>query len=175
METPIVALIIIALLLFAMLTLGQGYLVTQDRIMQSWQAMEERAGERARTSLVPVAAEVLHEGDEVAITVRNDGAERLADYAQWDVILEYDAGGLFVGRWYPYTEAAGSGANQWTVAGIYLDASRADPEVVDPGILNPGEEMVIQVRISPPVDEGGTVEAAVSTPNGIAAQAALSR
>jgi hypothetical protein len=39
--------------------------------------------------------------------------------------------------------------------------------VFEPGILNPGEEMTIQAKVSPTVGAGTTNWATVATPNGI--------
>ncbi len=175
METVVAALIIIALVLFGMLTLAHGYLSAQDQILESWQAMEARVGEQSRTSLLPVRAEALGVGDVVEITVRNDGHTKLADYQQWDVILQYDAASSRVTEWCPYAGAAEPAPNQWTVTGIYLDAQRDIAEVYEPGILNPGEEMVIRARISPPVMEGTTNVASIATPNGITASTVFTR
>ena len=135
----------------------------------------QRVEERSRTRIVPVAARLLNGDDTVEITVRNDGNEKLADFARWDVVLQYDAATGGLARWYPYVEAVEPGSNQWTVAGLYLDAANAIPEALEPGILNPGEEMVIRVRISPPASDGTTCIGTVATPNGMSTTMAFSR
>lgn len=172
MDTAVVALIIIALVLFGMLTLAQGYLSAQDKLQGAWRAMEDRDLERSRTSLALVSQSVLG-GNVVEIVARNDGKERLADYPQWDVILEYDAATARLARWYPYVTALDSGANEWTVAGIYLDAANAVPEAYEPGILDPGEELVIRIRISPPMVGGTETLVTVATPNGVSVTTAF--
>jgi len=169
METAVAALIIITVILFGVLTLGQGYLSAQEGMMQSWRAMEAQAGERARTNLVLTAAGASSTGDEVQVTVRNVGSVKLADFSAWDVLLEYSAATGPVARWYPYAGSAVPGANQWGVQGIYQDAAGAVAEAYDPGILDPGEELVLTVRVSPPLMAGSTALAALSTPNGVRA------
>lgn len=169
METAVAALIIISVILFGVLTLGQGYLATQEGMMQSWRAMEEQAGERARTGLVLTAASCTGVGDAVEITVRNAGSVKMADYGAWDVLLQYGAATGPVVRWYPFAAAA-PGLNEWAVQGIYQDGA---PEAYDPGILNPGEEMVIRVRVSPPVAAEGTGLVTVATANGVGATLAF--
>ena len=173
METAVAALIIITIILFGVLTLGQGYLSAQAAMMQSWRAMEAQAGERARTSLTVTAASLSAAGDGARLIVRNDGSVKLADFPAWDVLLEYNSATAPVAGWYPYAGAVDPGVNQWAVQGIYQDADRGTPEGYDPGILDPGEEMAISIRLSPPVAAGSVLVATVSTPNGVASSRAL--
>lgn len=122
-------------------------------------------GERARTDLSPVGAQTISGGSVVEITLRNEGDTKLADFDQWDVILQYyDSGGHYYTEWYPF----GSGQNEWDVWDIFLEAPTVH-EVFDVDILNPGEEMGIWVSVSPQVGAGTTNLATVATPNGITA------
>ena len=50
--------------------------------------------------------------------------------------------------------------------GIYLDASTLVGEIVDPGVLNPGEEMIILANPSPSVVATSYDRATFVTPNG---------
>jgi hypothetical protein len=173
METTITGLIVITVLLLAILTLSYSFLSSQDAILESWREMEQRLGERARTNLSPLGATtdpLL--GNTVEVTLRNEGSTKLADFDQWDVILQYiDSGFGDHTKWYPF----GAGSNTWGVEGLYLDASEGTEEVFDPDILNPGEEMVIQIWVSPPVGSPTTNLATVATPNGISASTAFTR
>lgn len=175
METALTALIIIAIVLFGLVTLAHGYLAAQDSIQEAWQAMEARASQRARTRLSAIAAIVLDTGATIEITLRNDGSERLADLARWDVVLQYSAPSGPVARWYPYTGMPEPSVNQWTTRGIYLDAAQAIPEAYDPQILNPGEEMVIRIRVSPPVADATTSLATIATVNGVSTSLSFSK
>ncbi|MGQ9682367.1 MAG: hypothetical protein ACUVX9_07515 [Anaerolineae bacterium] len=168
METALAALIIITLILVGMLTLAQGYLATQEQMAMAWRSMQERAGDRARTGLQTVGARAVEGGNVIQVTVRNSGSTKLSDMSDWDVILQYGTSELPCTRWFPYVET-GQGVNQWSVVGIYDDAAQGIPEVLDPRILNPGEELVLQVRVSPPVSEATVNEVAVATPNGVSA------
>ena len=69
--------------------------------------------------------------------------------------------------WYGYPA-------QWSRQ-IYQTASPPTPEVIDPGILNPGEELVLQVNLTPAVGAGTTNLAAVSAPNGVTASIVFTR
>lgn len=174
MDTAIAAIIIIALVLFGMLTLAQGYLSAQDDLLESWRTMEGRIGQRSRTSLGPIGAQTLGAGDAVQLTIRNTGNVRIADFAQWDLFVQYDAAGAHHARWYPYVQASPT-ANQWTVSGIYQNAAQGVAEANEPGILNPSEEMTILVVVSPPILAGSTNVATISTPNGTSASTVFTR
>ena len=56
---------------------------------------------------------------------------------------------------------------EWSVQGIYADASRHRPEVYDPGILNPGEVLVIRARLATPLDDEAIHLAVLGTQNGV--------
>jgi len=112
-------------------------------------------------------------GNRVDITLRNSGNVKLADFSQWDVILQYtDFGATPRLGWFTYSSGAGA-PGQWT-KDIYQIAT-SSPEVFDPGILNPGEEMVIKVQVNYTVGSGTTNRAAIATPNGITASAVFTR
>jgi hypothetical protein len=162
METTITGLIVITVLLLAILTLSYSFLSAQDAVLESWQEMEERLGERARTDISPLEATTNPLGDIVEVTFKNEGDTKLADFDRWDVILQYGNGDV---QWYPY----GAGRSKW-LEDIYLDASEGTGEIFDLNILNPKEEIVIQIWLpltdTVPV---GTHLATVATPNGISA------
>jgi len=171
METIITGLIIASLLLLVGLTLAEAFLSSQDAILESWREMEERLGERARTDLSPGGAQTISSGSVVEVTLRNEGDTKLADFDQWDVILQYyDSGGHYYTEWYPF----GSGQNEWDVWDIFLEAPTVH-EVFDVDILNPGEEVVIWVSVLPQVGAGTTNLATIATPNGITASTVFTR
>lgn len=168
METALAALIIVTIVLFGVLTIAHAFLTAQDAILTSWKEMEARLGERSRTELVAIRTEVKNAGAIIEITLRNTGAVKLADFDQWDVIVQYyTASATYEIDWLSYTELSDPGNNQWTVVGIYLDAAGAVPEVYEPGILNPGEEIILRARVSPALGPGSTNLATVAVANGI--------
>lgn len=175
METVLTAFIVLTIVLFAVLTLFQGALTAQDTIQASWQEMEARLGERARTDLTPISAETKSSGSVVEVTVRNDGDTKLADFDQWDVVVHYyTASSNYHITWLPYVDAEPS-QGEWTVAGIYLDAAAAVSEMYEPDILNPGEEALVRIRVSPPVGPNTTNLAAFATANGVTASTFFTR
>jgi hypothetical protein len=174
MDSAIAGLIIVTLLLVGMLTLAQNYLAVQDEIQASWRTMQVRMEERSQTRLGSLQAEAIS-GDEVEIVLGSEGSAKLADFAQWDVIVQYAGESAWFADWYPYTSTTVPGNNQWGVEGIYLDPEHTLPEAYDPGILNPGEYVRIQVRLFPSIAEGSTNLVTVATPNGIAASTVFTR
>ena len=165
METTISALIILTVVMFGVLTLTYAYLSSQDAILESWRDREERRGERARTQISPVGAEAI-DADTVEVTLRNDGDTKLADFDQWDVIVQYDTdndGDHDAAEWFSYH----------TPPPIDGEWSKAIGEVFEPGIFNPSEEMII--TIEPSLEISHTGVAIIATPNGITASKVFTR
>lgn len=173
METVIPALIVITLLLLAAFMISEQALSAQESVATSWLEMQERVEERARTDISPVGTATSYDGSTVEVTLRNDGDTKLADFEQWDVIVQYDStgnGDYDVVEWLSYPEGAEVGSepldDEWRVSEILLDA-------FDPDILNPEEEMVIKLRVSPPITPTG--RAIITTPNGVTASTIFAR
>ena len=146
MESAIVSLICIALIVLGGMTLSQSFLSSLDSSSVGLEEMSERAEEIIRTELTPLTA-VQPSADTLEVTLRNSGQTKLSTFARWDIIIQYyDSGGTYHVEWLPYTEGT-PGNNEWTDKGIYLDAGKATPEAFEPGILNPGEEIVLEVKL----------------------------
>ena len=167
METVLTAFIVITILLFVGLTLFQGFLEAQDDMQVSWQEMEARIEQQSRTTLTPLNAESKSSGSVIELTLRNDGSTKLADFAEWDVIVQhYSASSAYYVSWLPYVDYEPTGS-EWTVVGIYRDTAASLPEVFDPDILNPGEEILLRIRVMPPVGPTTVNLAMVSTDDGV--------
>jgi hypothetical protein len=177
METVLTAFIIIFIILFAVLTLSYVFLSTQDTIHASWQEMETRLGEQARTNLQPVSGRFISAELVMELVYRNVGSTRLAAFDEWDVIVQYydDAvPGNYHVDWLPYNTSTPAN-NEWTVEGIYLDTAEAIAEVYEPDVLNPGEEIRLRVVLNPVVGPGNTVQTVLATPNGISSALMFTR
>jgi len=170
METAITGLIIIGLLILVVVGLTTTALTTQANLAEASRTMQERAGERVRTNISPLNATTSAGGDNVYVILKNIGTTKLTDFNQWDVILQYTGGGTTQVSWYPY----GGGANQWS-AQIYQLVNPPTAETFEPGVLNPGEELVVTVNVAPVVDASTINLATVSTPNGISASTVFTR
>lgn len=164
MENVITALIIVGILILIVFSAAFYMLNAQAALSQSSRMMQERLSDRARTGLTTVSTATNVTGDYVQIILQNTGTTKQANLKNWDVILQYtDVNGAPQIHWYAY-------ATQWN-AQIYQTISPSQLEVIEPGILNPGEYLVIQVNASPVVGTGTTNLATVTTPNGITVQA----
>jgi len=166
MENAIVSLICITLILVGTVTMTMRSFSSVDMISDSWKQMEDQAQEMRQTEIVGVSSSVPGEygGSRVEITIRNEGGVSLSDFNRWDVIIQYEGDNV---EWLPYDTSPG-----WTVGGIFFSGS---PEVFEPNILNPGEEMVLILNLDPPVGEGTTNRVTISTPSGTAAEVIFQR
>ncbi|MCH8310524.1 MAG: hypothetical protein IIB17_08525 [Chloroflexi bacterium] len=68
-----------------------------------------------------------------------------------------------------YVTSTPLAGNEWTVQGLYLDASTLIPEITDPGVFNPGEEMVVLANPFPVVTKNTYHRMRFTTPNGYSA------
>lgn len=173
MENALVAVVCIALLLFAGVAVIHSTLSAADTISSSWKEMETRYGEIARTAIDIDETAVLEEGSTlVKVTIANEGQESLHDFDKWDVMSEYydDDDVYHVVRVTYDSEPLDD--NEWTVSGIYLEYyGEGHPdnkdEAFEPNILNPGEEMVVEIKLPPAIKGGTDFLVAVATPNGV--------
>jgi len=168
MESAIMSLISMAIILVGTLVMAQGTLDSVDATSASWQQAEKRMGEVRRTDVDSVSV-VLQPGNTVLdITLGNQGEVALNDFPRWDVVVQYrGADDNYYIKRLPHTSADPPGDNQWTVTGIFLDAQASNPEIFEPGILNPEEEAVLQIKLNPVVKSGSTNRVNVTTPNGV--------
>lgn len=175
MESLITVILVVTLILFAGLNIFQETMDAQSDLATTWQEMEDLSGERARTMLTPISSTIKNSGGTVEVILRNEGSTKLADFDRWDVFLQYytDSASYEIG-WYPYVTTV-PGSDQWTNAGIYVDAATAQVEAFEPGILNPGEEIVIQVQVNPTIGMTTTNMLTVSTDYGIQASTIITR
>jgi len=161
METVLPAFIIVILILFAVLTPAQSYLAAQDQLAASNQLMDQRLIDQARTAVTPVSHYISNDGVVLNMTLRNSGQVKLADFDQWDMILQYyDSGYAYHIARVPYADANSQGLNTWSVVSIYQD-------YFDPGILNPGESITLRLKVSPAVGPETANQVALDTPNGV--------
>lgn len=172
MEQIIVAAVIIFLLLFGVLTLGNAFIQAQLTLETSWEEMNSRESALNNTALAPVELRVLNGGTLIEVTVRNSGAVKLADYKRWDVFAEYFETGaddpIYHSTRLTYKSAA-PGNNEWTMGGIFIDPANDIAETYDPAILNSGEAAALQLYVSPAVGVGETARVTVATENGVTA------
>lgn len=103
----------------------------------------------------------------VDIVITNDGRRVLGSFEDWDVTVRYEPGGApeetLVHLSYSTTESD----NTWTDESFWIDYGNSVAELVEPGRLNPLEEMVMRVRLNPPIQASTTGEVTITTPAGL--------
>ena len=155
------------LILTVVFTVGRDMMNSFLTLSTSWVELRERSESRAETRIVGPDDLSLTSTTDVDITLTNEGDAALSSFEDWDVIFEIQETTGFDVVYLTYTTNASPGVNEWTVSGIYLDASLLTPEIVDPDVLNPGEDMIIKANPSPAVTSGTYDRAVFATPNGV--------
>lgn len=164
MENVVSGVVILFILLFAVFTLSADWTQSQLDIAQSYREMQAHLQDRARTDIRIVQQALSANG--VQITVENSGSQDFAEYAAWDVIVEYFDDTTppdYRIHWLAY-EAPGSG---WNVQGLYINAAQALTERYSPGILNPNEQAVLDIVLPQPLGASATLQATIMTEYGI--------
>ena len=103
-------------------------------------------------------------------TLQNSGQSQLRRVSDWDVIVWYagaTGSGLEIRR-LPYTTSPTPSAGEWTLTGIYEDAGTSDPEVYQPGIVNPGEEFIVRAELGPAVATSSSNTVTLAVEQGVA-------
>ena len=160
MENIIITLICVSLIMVGALNLTMSSFNSIDILSDSWKDSQSKIIDMSRTVIAALSTITGEDGDYVEINVRNDGNTILGDFDRWDVIVTYQQGDV---QWLSYSTVAPG----WYVEGIYYDGN---PEIYGPNILDPGEDMKIILKLSPPVAGGTTNLATITTNNGITTQ-----
>ena len=170
MSNAIVALVVIALMMTAALTWSQAAFTSFDSVSQSLKQTVQTTQEVSRTDIKVIDAQT--QGAFVEVSVLNSGEVHLAQFAKWDVVVQYyDGIGSYHISQLSYTENSSPGEGQWNIVNIYTDESLGQREVFEPGILNPGEVMLMRLSIAPLPGVGTTNFITVSSANAVATSA----
>ncbi len=171
MESALISLVSVALVIIATVTMMMSAFSSASTVADSWKQMEQRAEQIRRTDITAVPPEN-YGGGNIDLMVRNDGQTNLADFNHWDIIAQYQAGGIY---YIDYTDNATPGSNEWTVEGIYLSDNTSMPELFDFNILNPGETANLTINLNPEIGSGKNGRITVATSNGVTSQCLVSR
>ncbi len=166
METAIVSIICIALIVFGGMTMSHGFMTSVDASTAGLEQIGDRNETIMRTELTPVSTNVtLGTGPStLEIVLEDTGQTKMTDFDKWDVIVQYyDDSGDYHVVWLPYS-ASGGGTNEWGVGWIHLNGAT---EKFEPNVLNPGEQVMIQTWLNPPVGAGTTNMVVISTTSGV--------
>jgi len=137
-----------------------GSLFSMDTLSKSLKIANEMDNEQLKTEIEIV--DVIPHPEHIEVMINNTGSTKILthDYKYMDVFVYYygkDVGYIF--KWIPYTESA-PGDNEWTVKSI-------SPDLINPGIFDPNEQMKIEVRLKPDIESDYTDWIKVVTPNGV--------
>jgi len=169
METIFVSLISIILIIASSMTLTINWMKSTDKVATSWRQMVTQSIEISKTSITALPPQSYHDGV-LQIYVANNGQTSLSDFDKWDVIVEYQSG---ESTYLSYSSEQPPGDNHWTVSGIL--SSNGGPEVFNPNILDPGEQLVITFIPSDELAMGQSCRITISTPNGVKTQVDVTR
>ena len=163
----IISLMAIAVFVFIGMSMSQNFLDSFDSMASEFVELNSRNENIARTGIEPVSTNLLPGREILEITLRNTGELKQADFERWDFTVQYyDYLNNYQTFWLDYV-AGTPGDNQWTVKGIYTDASSETAEVLNPDILDTDEEIVLQAKLSPAVHIAANNLAIVSTADGV--------
>jgi archaellum component FlaF (FlaF/FlaG flagellin family) len=159
-EHTIPALVLAAILIIGGVLMAGVTSSSVDKVNQSWRDIEALSEERLGTDLTVVSTQVTGGGADVTAVLRNEGRTPVREPSLMDVIINYE--GTDDQRyvlWLPYTDGALQD-NTWTVTGIAGDYR-------NPGVLDTGEEMTIQIRLNPATKDGPDRWLVIATEAGI--------
>lgn len=170
MSNAIVTVFVVVLMLTAVLSWSQASVSSVDSGAQSLKDMAEAAQEASRTDFEVIGAN--NTAPFVEVWVHNCGRVHLADFSKWDVLVEYyDGNGTYRIVSLGYTEEADPSDEEWTVSTILADIGMDGGEVFDPGILDPGEVMLMKLKLNPAPGPATINRVILSSPNGVVASA----
>lgn len=160
MEHTIPALILGAILVMGAVIMAGVTNNAVDTVGESWREIEVLSEERLGTDLSVVSTSVSPGGDDVDVVLRNNGRTSIWDSSLMDVIINYEGtDDTRYALWLPYTETPPQN-NTWTVTAISGDYR-------NPGVLDNGEEMTIQIHLSPATKTGPDRWVVIATETGI--------
>ncbi len=156
----IAALVAVAGIMTASFIFVTGAFYTADTLTASTRNMQNEKAGFLRTEIEIV--DVIPDGVNVYVTLENTGHEKLRDYPNMDLFVRYysSSNTLELPGRLRYTESSPSG-DEWTVAGI-------SPDNINPGVLDPDENLNIWIKVDKPVKTGSQNNwLQVTTPNGV--------
>jgi hypothetical protein len=102
----------------------------------------------------------------IELIVTNNGRRAFTDFKDWDITVRYDQTGspeeTDLVPFYSETLVDGS----WVTASFWLEHD-SQAELIEPGILNPHEEVEIHVQVNPKLEHGTWVVVTFTSPYGV--------
>jgi outer membrane protein assembly factor BamB len=167
---PLLAFLGIAMI--AAITVTGSFLGGSNEVLDARLNEADRVAELNGTTIELVAA--TYSGDVATLTFRNTGRVALRATESWDVWAStHDASGNYDPEKLTRSTTASATADEWALTAIYLDADTQTPESTYPGILNPGEEMLLTLNIEPDAVDPEANFATLALPIGASARVAF--
>ncbi|MDP6667608.1 MAG: hypothetical protein QF357_09460 [Dehalococcoidia bacterium] len=100
------------------------------------------------------------------VVVTNDGRRGLGDFDDWDITVRYDhvgaPGETFA--WLAHSDTLVD--NTWITHSLWLDYADSQPELIEAGLLNIHEEVVLRIQLDPKFQMATPVVITVTAPTG---------
>jgi flagellar protein FlaF len=156
--TVIASMISVAILLLASYVCSNGGFYMADVLANSMIEMQENENEILKTGIEITYTSADEAG--ILISLHNTGSTKIGDFDYMDVIVKYsNTSGIIKTVWIPYQEDADISENKWSVGNI-------SPDLVNPGIFDPDEEMELQILLEDPPKNKSINWIMVAAPNG---------
>ena len=140
-------------------------------LRESWSELQNRSQARTETKINVVPSQPsVSVSPQVRFTLANDGTFTPGRFSDWDLILETQTASGTRISYLTHTTAACPGTGQWSIRGIFADTATLVPEVVEAGLLSPGEEMVVILKPGANIEESTVDRATFVSPNGVTVQ-----
>lgn len=149
-----------------------GALFTMDTLSNSLKKINEIDNTRLKTEieLGTISVRTNSTYSIIDVSLNNTGSMKIvnADFKHMDIFIYYhNATGtenITIYRWIPYSNTYYNSSalqdNQWTVVDL-------TPDLINPGIFDPDEQMHIAIRVYPAITNATQNWLKVVTPNGI--------
>lgn len=165
--TIIASMISVAILLLASYVCSSGGFYMADVLANSLMEMQENENEIMKTEIeiTNISADEAH----IFVSLNNTGSAKIGDFDYMDVIVNYsNTSGAVKTIWIPYQGDSKALENKWTVGNI-------SPDLVNPGILDPAEEMRLQILLEDSLKNDSVNWLLVAAPNGVKASGYFKR
>lgn len=156
----IAAMISVATILLASYVCSKGGFYMADVLADSVIEMQENKNDMAKTEIEIKG--VSTDSVDILVALQNAGSTKIGDFTYMDVIVTYqNESGNIKTVWITYQESEILAKNRWTKVDIV-------PDLINPGVFDPGEEMEVQVRLdsSDPIGNSSVNWLLVAAPNG---------
>lgn len=159
----IAAMISVAIILLASYVCSKGGFYMANGLSNSVIGMQENRNEILKTEIE--VRDVSTDGGILFVSLKNTGSTKIGDFTYMDIIVTYqNESGINKTVWIPYQKDESLYENRWIKSDIH-------PDLINPGIFDPGEEMKLQVRMdeSDPIRNSSINWLLVAAPNGVKA------